>query len=207
LHHVFACGELFDEKVELPSGIDLWGGRNCADGTWSYGGPDKLTTLAPADGVPLRVIGGQDQEATSMLFGVRVVAADASAPDGKSSIAMILSDGAKVNLRWSEILAGNGKDGEPGEDAPSLRAQDGVLGNDGADACSADTVTGAPPAVTKCDDGTESTGGYGGDGQIDVGGDGVQGTPAPAENPAGDGGGGLGAASGTCEKGSRGSTT
>ncbi|WP_437877901.1 hypothetical protein [Sorangium sp. So ce513] len=204
---VYACGGAFEEAITLPSGVDLWGGRRCDGGDWSYGGsfggPDALTTIAPPAGIPLRVLGAEEDAtgATSMIFGVRVVAAPASARDGKSSIAVILSSGARAVVRSSEVQAADGEDGEAGEDAPADRAQDGALGNDGADACTADVVKGARPVVTVCGDGTESTGGYGGDGRMDGGGDGTAGQPAPAENPEGHGLGGAGAAGERCKPG------
>ncbi|WP_437338477.1 hypothetical protein [Sorangium sp. So ce394] len=207
---VYACGGTFEEAITLPSGVDLWGGRRCDGGDWSYqgsfGGPDHPTIIAPPGGIPLRVLGVEEtalagDNATSVIAGVRVVAADASAPDGKSSIAVILSTGARAIVQDSVIVAGNGKDGESGKDAHSERATDGVNGNDGASACTADVVMGALPVVTVCDDGTESIGGYGGDGGIDVGGDGASGQPELAENPEGEGSGGVGADLTMCSDG------
>jgi hypothetical protein len=139
-----------------------------------------------------------------VIAGVRVVAADASAPDGKSSIAAILSTGATAIVQDSVIVAGNGKDGEPGEDAHSYRATDGVVGNNGANACTVDAAVGALPVVTACDDGIESTGGYGGDGGLDVGGDGAPGQPALAGDPVRDGHAGLGADVMRCSDGGEG---
>ncbi|AUX35446.1 MULTISPECIES: DUF1565 domain-containing protein [Sorangium] len=204
---VYACGETFEEEITLPSGVDLWGARRCEDGgdgsyAWSVVGPHEPTTIAPPAGIPVRVLGGED--ATSTIFGVHVVAADASARDGKSSIAMILSQGARAIVRESAIVASNGKDGEPGEDAPSERAKDGVAGNDGADACTADFAVGALPVVTVCDDGIESVGGSGGDGGLDSGRDGASGQPEPAENPEGHGHPGGGAGSLPCSPGEAG---
>ncbi|WP_437975672.1 hypothetical protein WMF11_48860 [Sorangium sp. So ce295] len=203
---VYACGGAFEEAITLPSGVDLWGGRLCDDGDdWSYegsfGGPDHPTIIAPLRGIPLRVIQGQD---TSTIFGVHVVAADASASDGKSSIAMILSEGTKANVVSSKVVAGEGKEGEPGDDAPSFRASAGVVGNDGADACTADAAPGALPVVTVCGDGIESTGGYGGDGGVDTGGDGASGLPEPVGNPENRGLAGSGASSMPCTNGGRG---
>ncbi|WP_437615419.1 hypothetical protein WMF20_18475 [Sorangium sp. So ce834] len=206
LHHVYACGETFEEEVTLISGVHLWGGRRCEDGGWSYGwsfdGGNHPTAIAPPQGIPLRVVG--DEGATSTIFGVRVVAADASASDGKSSIAVILSPGARLKVVASDVQAGNGKDGEAGEDAPRERAKDGVTGNDGADACTEDFATGALPVVTVCEDGTESIGGYGGDGGTELGGDGGAGQPDPAENPEGNGRAGTGADIARCSDGSKG---
>ncbi|WP_433926801.1 hypothetical protein AB3662_28270 [Sorangium cellulosum] len=207
---VYACGGVFEEAISLSHGVDLWGGRLCAGGDWSYGGPldgpNALTVIAPPLGIPVRVLGGDDaviagDDATSVIFGVRAVAADASASDGKSSIAMILEYGARAIVQSSVVLAGDGKDGEPGEDAPSFRAGPGVLGNNGVDACTANVATGALPVVTVCDDGIESTGGQGGDGGIETGGDGTSGLPEAVGNPPDLGRGGFGASSMPCEEG------
>ncbi|WP_437977223.1 hypothetical protein WMF11_09370 [Sorangium sp. So ce295] len=202
---VYACGGRFEEAIALSSGVDLWGGRLCGGGGWwyegSFGRPDHPTIIAPPVGIPLRVIQG---EGTSTIFGVRAVAADASADDGKSSIAMILSHGAKARVVSSDIIAGSGKHGEAGKDAHSYRATDGVEGNDGASACTADAAVGALPVVNFCEDGIESTGGYGGDGGLDGGGDGAPGKPEPAENPQGFGAAGLGAGSEICSAGTDG---
>ncbi|WP_437544981.1 hypothetical protein WME97_37795 [Sorangium sp. So ce367] len=206
---VYACGGLFAEKITLPSGVDLWGGRLCGGGDWSYdgsfGGPNHPTIIAPRAGIPLRVVADDKEHATSTVFGVRVEAADASADDGKSSIAMILSPGARAIVRQSKILAGDGKDGEPGEDGPIVRANSGVVGNDGADACTADAAMGGLPVVTVCGDGIESAGGYGGDGGMDTGGDGASGLPEPVGSPENRGLAGSGASSMPCTNGGRGS--
>ncbi|WP_233561275.1 hypothetical protein [Sorangium cellulosum] len=207
---VYACGGLFEEAISLPQGVDLWGGRLCDGGDWSYdgsfGGPDHPTIIAPPAGIPMRVLGGDDaiiagDDRTSVIFGVRAVAAGASASDGKSSIAMILSPGASAIVRESDILAGDARDGEPGEDAPSFRASSGVVGNNGADACTAAVAPGALPVVTVCDDGIESRGGYGGDGRIETGRDGTSGMPEPVGTPSNRGLGGSGASSMPCTPG------
>ncbi|XXU37227.1 hypothetical protein WME93_01220 [Sorangium sp. So ce1000] len=210
---VYACGGEFAETVTLPSGVDLWGGRLCDGGDWSYegsfGGSDHPTIIAPPGGIPLRVLREEGKalagdDTTSVIAGVRVVAADASAPDGKSSIAVILSTGATAIVQDSVIVAGDGKDGEPGEDADAERAPYGLMGNDGVDACTTDSPTGALAVVTVCDDGIESTGGYGGDGGLDAGGDGAPGEPAPAEDSERDGHPGLGADLRRCSDGGNG---
>ncbi|WP_434047582.1 MULTISPECIES: hypothetical protein [Sorangium] len=210
---VYACGGVFEEAISLPQGVDLWGGRLCAGGDWSYGGPldgqSTLTVIAPPVGIPVRVLGGDDavnagNDATSVIFGMRVVAADASASDHKSSIAMILSPGARAVVRDSVVVAGDGKDGEPGEDAPSLRADAGVVGNDGVDACTANGAPGALPVVTACGDGIESTGGQGGDAGREMGGDGTSGLPEPVGAPDNRGLAGDGATTMACTEGGRG---
>ncbi|MDC0681029.1 hypothetical protein [Sorangium atrum] len=203
---VYACGGSFEEAISLPQGVDLWGGRLCAGGDWSYGGPldeqSALTVIAPPVGIPVRVITGDD--ATSVIFGVRVEAADASASDHKSSIAMILEQGARAIVRSSVILAGDGKDGDPGEDAPSVRAKAGVVGNNGADACTADAALGALPVVTVCDDGIESTGGEGARGSLETGSDGTPGLPEAVGTPEERGLAGSGASGMACTDGQKG---
>ncbi|WP_437763156.1 hypothetical protein WME77_34655 [Sorangium sp. So ce764] len=198
---VYACGETFEETVALPSGVDLWGGRRCADGDWSFGwsfgGPDQLTTIAPGpEGIPVRVFAAEGR--TSTIYGVRVVAGEGSASDGRSSIGMILSQGAKVRLVASEVHAAGGKDGEPGEDAPIITAEEGVYGNHGAPACSAERPV---AAVTACDDSMESIGGRGGDGGLHSGEDGQHGEPYSIDDPSQSGRGGLGAGSRSCTDG------
>ncbi|WP_437943533.1 hypothetical protein WMF27_42525 [Sorangium sp. So ce281] len=201
---VYACGETFEETVALPSGVDLWGGRRCADGDgsfgWSFGGPDQLTTIAPGpEGIPVRVFAAEGR--TSTIYGVRVVAGEGSASDGRSSIGMILSQGAKVRLVASEVHAAGGMDGEPGEDGPIIVGSDGIPGISGAAACTAEGAVGARAVVRACDDGTESIGGKGGNGGIFGGGDGQQGEPYSIEDPSQSGRGGRGADSGRCTDG------
>ncbi|WP_437308979.1 hypothetical protein [Sorangium sp. So ce388] len=201
---VYACAEDFEEAVTLPSGVAIWGGRDCGAAAWTWGGTESFTGIAPApEQVPLTVEARQTSM-TSVVFGVRLVAADATSPSG-SSIGMIVGEGAAVEVVSSEILAGNGADGADGESAPeAFRAPDGAHGYRGGGGCLADWTEGAPPAVTVCEDGTMSIGGAGGDGDVAEGGDGEPGAPAPGVAPGSgsvhDGEGGKGGAM-TCTPG------
>ncbi|WP_438038688.1 hypothetical protein [Sorangium sp. So ce128] len=193
---VYACAEDFEEAVKLPSGVALWGGRDCATAAWTWGGKDRFTGIAPAPELVPLVVEAREASMTSAVFGVRLVAADAIRPSG-SSIGMIVREGAAVDVVSSEILAGNGADGADGESAPQgtpWRAPDGAVGNPGAPGCEADWTEGAPAVVTVCEDGTTSIGGAGGDGDVAAGGDGVQGAPAPGSGSMEKGEGGKGGA-------------
>ncbi|AUX29967.1 uncharacterized protein SOCE836_020620 [Sorangium cellulosum] len=206
---VYACAEDFEEAVTLPSGVAIWGGRDCGAEAWTWGGGESFTGIAPEPGrVPLTVEARQESR-TSAVFGVRLVAADAVRPSG-SSIGMIVGEGAAVEVVSSEILAGDGADGADGESAPQgepWRAPDGAPGHPGAPGCLADWAAGAPAPVTVCEDGTTSIGGAGGDGDVAAGGDGAEGAPALHEAPGSgavdDGEGGKGGAM-SCTPGKRG---
>ncbi|WP_437487733.1 hypothetical protein WME75_07410 [Sorangium sp. So ce1014] len=194
---VYACAEDFEEAVTLPSGVAIWGGRDCSTAAWTWGGKDRFTEIAPEpERVPLTVE-AREASMTSVVFGVRLVAADATRPSG-SSIAMIVREGAAVDVVSSELLAGNGADGADGDDgAPRdqpWRAPDGVGGNPGAHGCVADWTEGAPRVVTLCEDGTMSIGGAGGEGDVAAGGDGMEGAPAPVSDSMERGEGGNGGA-------------
>ncbi|WP_437597343.1 hypothetical protein WMF28_32425 [Sorangium sp. So ce590] len=180
--HVYACAEDFHEAVRLPSGVEIWGGRACEREDWAYLGADHPTVVAPSAGrVPVlvhahgAVLSDLFIDRKSLLFGVRLMAADAIEPGG-SSIALIVADSAATDIAWSELIPGDGAPGAPGEDAPLEVAEDGAPGNHGAAVCSAETVKGALPAQTLCPGSTTSTGGRGGVGRRDAGGDGEHGT-------------------------------
>ena len=190
---VYACAEVFPEAVTVPSGVEVWGGLDCAR-DWSYLGGKNRTVLAPGpDLIPLQVEKGEEGR-ISTLADLRIEAADASMPGG-SSIAMLVLTGAAVELRRSELVAGDGADGEPGERGGEQPAKGGAPGNSGAAACSADSVLGAPPAITVCG-GAQTLGGKGGDGNAARGGSGNDGQPEPVPNPDGLGLGGSGEVSG-----------
>ena len=186
---VYACAETFPEAVTVPSGVELWGGLDCAR-DWSYLGGDNLTVLAPEpDLVPLKVEKGEEG-GISTLADLRLEAADASVPGG-SSIAMLVLTDTAVELRRSELVAGDGAKGAPGARGGELPAKGGAPGSSGAAACSADSVPGAPPAITACGE-VQTVGGKGGDGSAALGGSGNDGQPELVPNPEGWGLGGAG---------------
>lgn len=193
---VYACAEVFQEQAEIPAGVELWGGLDCADG-WMYVGATKKTTIAPGEAgvIPLRFLPG---DGVARAIDVRAEAADSAQPS-ESSIAAIVLPGAQVEIVRGELVSGDGAPGADGEQgggsgAP-LAAANGAPGLPGADACGGDIVPGGPSVATVCD-GIESISGKGGDGHMTYGEDGGDGEPMPASNPLGFGLGGYGQNSG-----------
>ncbi|HSN98811.1 MAG TPA: hypothetical protein VLS89_11020 [Candidatus Nanopelagicales bacterium] len=189
---VYACAEVFEEAAEVPAGVGLWGGLDCADG-WAYTGVTEKTRIAPgvAGVIALRFLAG---EGSSSVADVRAEAVSGAAP-GESSIAALVEPGVEVVIERSELYAGDGAAGAEGErgggaDAPE-RAADGVDGIDGGNACGASVIPGAAAVVSVCD-GVETIGGKGGNGRVTYGEDGEDGQPIPPQNPQQLGLGGYG---------------
>ncbi|MCC6553234.1 MAG: hypothetical protein IT372_09475 [Polyangiaceae bacterium] len=196
---IYACAEEFTEAVVLPSGVDVWGGLDCAR-EWIYVGDSRPTVIVTEpDRVPLQVKAG---EGGSIVADVRLEAVDATLPGG-SSIAMMVLEDAAVDVRRSQLIAGNGADGAPGQRGGEEPAKGGAPGNDGSAACSADNVAGADPVTTVCGDQT-TVGGRGGDGNIADGGKGNNGQPEPDDNEQGFGLGGTGEGAADCLAGQNG---
>ncbi|XXX77796.1 PGRS family protein [Sorangium sp. So ce134] len=187
---VYACAEEFAEAGEIPAGVTLFGGLDCANG-WRWIGEQKKTIVAPdVDAIPLRLMRG---EGMTRVEDVEVRAPDAQAKGG-SSIA-VLADGATVELARCALVAGNAADGADGDDAPSEAPERAPGGSNGVDACSDldeaegpdATLPGGAQVVNECG-GELSIGGSGGDGNESNGGGGDVGTPVSPGN----GTGGLG---------------
>ncbi|WP_437761671.1 PGRS family protein [Sorangium sp. So ce281] len=191
---VYACAEEFKEAAEVPAGMAIFGGLDCANG-WAWVGEEQKTTVAPGEeGIALKVLRG---DALVRIEDVSVHAADAEAP-GTSSIA-VLVDGATAELARCELVAGKGADGAEGEDAPSEAPAQASPGNTGTNACSDldgtpgpdATLAGGAQVVNECG-GELSIGGGGGDGNVtngtggDIGASGALGAAGSGEPAAGD---------------------
>ncbi|WP_437600637.1 PGRS family protein [Sorangium sp. So ce590] len=184
---VYACAEEFKEAAEIPAGVSIFGGLDCANG-WEWIGEEKKTIVAPADeAIALKVMRGVG---TVRIEDVSVRAADAQAA-GDSSIA-VLVDGATAELARCELIAGNGADGAEGTDAPGEVPAQASAGNPGADGCSDldgtpgpdMTLSGGAQVVNACG-GELSIGGGGGDGNVTNGTGGDIGTPVSPGNGVG----------------------
>ncbi|MBK8253514.1 MAG: PGRS family protein [Polyangiaceae bacterium] len=190
---VYACGETFNEPLVVDSNVTIFGALNCTS-DWSYNASTRTLLTADPDNLPLRIAQGTSLSAEDF----DIAAADAAAPGG-SSIAIIAEQQATLTLARSEVVAGVGAAGSPGQSFGDFAA-DGMKGSIGTDACTAaQTVTAAPP-INACTD-VESVGGAGGNGLPASGGDGSSGSPLGMTN------GGTGDTGTTaCKPGSAGQT-
>ncbi|WP_437735800.1 hypothetical protein [Sorangium sp. So ce1335] len=208
---VFACTDSYADGLTLRSGIDLWGGFACWSRWRHYteGITNQPAVLYSSDegGPPITVVAAQDDgewatDGVSTIVDMQLQHKRRLQPD-RDSIAMRLEPGAVVEVHRSVIQADRGGGGKHGEDAVYVDPQPayGEIGAIGRDACSAATVAGAPAVTTVCGD-MVSTGGKGGDGTPERGGDAEDGKPLPAPNTTGAGLGGAGAKDGVrCEHG------
>jgi hypothetical protein len=191
-YRVYACAETYAEAANVDS-VSLFGGFDCGAG-WSYvGGQDKRATIAPADGVPLRVSGGgalMVEDVVAQAPDYAAVQPEPSTP-GKSSIAAIIEG---VNVAFSRCFfdARNGQNGAAGGSLGVEPSLGGAKGLAGIDACKGNLISGAPggAAVPKACDAETTVGGKGGDGGV------IQAGTPPTVLDGGDGADGEPAASG-----------
>ena len=152
---VYACAQQFTEAVEVPGGIQIYGGLDCAT-DWKYVEGQKTTIASGAGLVPLRLLAGSGIR----LEDVALVAADAVEPGG-SSIAAI-ADGATVDFERCDFTAGRGMPGSNGDPSPpAMPKAEG--GNLGGNACSDPTQVngGLSKANPDCMDAVGGSGGIG----------------------------------------------
>ena len=163
---IYVCGgDTFTGSVDLPPGVSLFGGFDCA--TWSYAGANALPTVLGDPDVPaMRIVGA----GTSTIMSVRIEAPNAVA-DGASSIGLVVSE-ATVDVIDAEIVAGDGMAGAP---PPAQEAQLPQAAGGANGAMAGNPLSNAAGGTNNCG-GTLRSGGVGG-------------TGGPA--PSGGGGNGL----------------
>ncbi|WP_437625036.1 PGRS family protein [Sorangium sp. So ce1151] len=195
---VYACagdGKEFNEAVEVPGGVTIFGGLDCRD-DWKWVGDAQKTILTAEVGkIPLTMRG---LPGAVHIEDVRVVAQPTSEADdpGLSSIAAIALSSA-VELVRCELEAGDAGQGADG--APlATPVMAGAPGQPGGDACSRNdslSVAGGGAVTNDCgtpdDLNDDSSGGRGGNGRMTRGDDGSSGTPLVSTS-SNDGQGGTG---------------
>ncbi|WP_156041687.1 hypothetical protein [Chondromyces apiculatus] len=188
---VYACAEVFEEAVEVPAGVTLFGGLDCdAGGVWRDG--LKTTVQGPADVPALRLLAGAERSTTLDDFVIR--APDAVTP-GASSIGVLAAE-VSATLTRCEVVAGNGAAGAAGAPGaepampgdPIPQAAGGAAGNAGVNACSGTlgpnaTLAGGAQVTSTCEGQDMSIGGKGGDGAVTMGMDGEAGVVGTLGEP------------------------
>ncbi|MGK3965771.1 PGRS family protein [Sorangium sp. So ce118] len=193
---VYACagdGEEFNEVVEVPGGVTLYGGLDC-DNDWLWIGDATKTVLTADEGmIPLTMSGPSGAVRIEDLRVVAKSTAQQRDGAGMSSIAAI-AHGTTVKLVRCELEAG---DAAPGADGASVieRASQGAPGLPGIAACSRDDdarVAGGDRVPNTCgtsddptDDSVGGRGGYSEPGRGSVGDDGQPLDPANSEQKNG----------------------
>jgi hypothetical protein len=203
---IYLCAEIFPEALEVPKGISIFGGLNCA-ASWIYIGATKKTIIAPdPDLVPIKFPNDGDGDKVHME-DIVALAADATVPGG-SSIAAI-ADAVTVELVRSELIAGAGMSGDDGTTpsdpiGPTESTDPAIVGLPGQNACMGG-AGGNPGGGTVTNALCETSGGEGGRGKETMGDPGSDGVPLPSPNPEGYGTGGLGATgAANCKSGQNG---
>ncbi|WP_437684243.1 hypothetical protein [Sorangium sp. So ce131] len=187
---VFACNDVFEGAIVLPSGVDLYGGFHCQE--WARTDEDFTTgILVREDPIITLTVEPAGAGDTGAADGVSTI--DHMTLLGGIHIGMLVRSGTAVEFIRSELRASYGNGGRDGEKWGGLnQAPHGAHGMYGGDACSAATVAGGPAVVNPCEGGIQSVGGKGGDGLPDGAGDGEDGDPVPTPNPDHQGQGGRG---------------
>ncbi len=191
---VYACAEIFPEAVAMPAGFTLFGGFSCTQ-KWAYAGSLMPTIIKPtASTIPLTLLQGAG--GAILVTDVQAEAPNASEP-GASSIAALANKDAVAELRRCNLIANHGAAGKLGApaDIHDMPADEGTQGKAGADACTADMVSGGAQVKTSCG-GVTSIGAHGGNGGPTSGTAGSDGQPVPVPNPLGLGLGGFGEGAG-----------
>ncbi|MEJ7730019.1 MAG: hypothetical protein WKG00_12465 [Polyangiaceae bacterium] len=179
---VYVCAEDYDEAVVVPAGTEVYGGFDCK-AEWAWKADQKARIVAAAGEIPLIITGG----AGTLLENLVAEAATATEAGG-SSIAAIV-DGGEAALVGVELIAGAGKEGAEGDDAPVAAAQAGQMGSPGSGCNAAADVPGGQGHENECDGVAppESAGGDGGAGKTGNGSPGDTGLPSAGAGEGGNG--------------------
>ncbi|MFO0590467.1 MAG: PGRS family protein [Polyangiaceae bacterium] len=178
---IYICADAkpLDDVLVVGDNVQIFGGLDC--GSWKYVAGTKTKWTAGADEIPLHV----KPNGSVALADVALEAASAT-KDGGSSIAILAEGTASLDLRRCDVIAGDGKAG-PTPNAPSGTGTPGMPGNLGQAGCvDMTTKVGADGGQLACD-GTDVSGGAGGNGtKTAAGGAGSPGVPlAPDTGKAG----------------------
>ncbi len=180
---IYACDQSFVETLELPAGVELYGGLDC-DAGWQWTETRTVVT-GQVDGAPTLTLTDGSAGQPTLVSDVDAIGHH-GVTAGTSSVAVVV-DHAEARFVRCELRAGAAADGSDGADAPQYAAMSGVLGNTGGNAnCGTTPVAGGAQRLNgSC---SQSVGGKGGDGGFTEGQNGEPGLPSvPSHGQAGDG--------------------
>jgi hypothetical protein len=198
---VYACADAnkpFDEAVQPTGEVTLYGGLDCTNG-WAYDPKKKSAWTAPADTVPLVVLGS----GKVAVYDFAITARDAEKQGGSSIAVLAAGEVAELTMERCDVVSGNGQSGAAGTTASGIGPNnEGKAGSDGGKGDDGDPngstlcttmgpVVGGGGGQNLC--GLVNVGGgIGGNGTNDTPGDsGQDGKPAPSgPNMPGSGGAG-----------------
>ena len=123
---IYVCTGSFDEAVDLPADVSLFGALDCSSGVrWkdAPGPTDRTILTAASDAVPLTIASG-----TAALYGFSVTSRNALT-EGRSSVAIAIL-GGQLSLSYGDAHAGDGAKGSAGA-TPLGMGAGGVIGQGG----------------------------------------------------------------------------
>ncbi|WP_267898768.1 hypothetical protein [Sorangium cellulosum] len=181
---VYACageGEGFDEAVDVPSGVTVYGGFDCGN-DWLWIGDTTKTTLTAAPGtIPLTM---QGIPGVVHIEDVHVFAQPGS-QETKETVSSIAAIALSTNVELVRCMleardAALGANGAPPLYPPAV-APAGLAGGDACSREDGGDVAGGRTVRNDCDTtgdlSDDSVGGKGGDGRMSEGYDGASGEP------------------------------
>ncbi len=179
---IYVCGgDTFNGSIELPGGVSLYGGLDCAD--WTFAETNAQPTLEGDSDVPaLSIL----ESGGNTVDSIKVHGAPAVVPGG-SSIGALVGANATAHFERCSLGADKGAAGAPGEPQTKAATPAAANGGPGGAGCiGAGGTLGGMPGTQTCQSGI--SGGVGGQGIDDTdGGNGNPGHPAGPNNTGGDG--------------------
>jgi hypothetical protein len=164
---VYACASApLAEAITIASGVEVYGGFDCASG-WTWSGEKRTALDGAPDQIVLTIAKGAEG---TKIEGLTITAASpADMTGGGSSIAVVVDDIA-VTLDRCDVRAGDAADGPDGVTVTTTATKGGdapPVDSMTSNACVLPAaVAGGAPGATTCDDGSTNSGGVGGKGGI-----------------------------------------